>query len=176
MESKGKYFFRCIINGCNLSDIIKKKVSDWLVEEGFFYEEVMDPDTRFNFSTKVVGLAFDVVQDIRREVVVVRSTLVFNEAQRVMFGTMGEKRRQDFLWDVRIMLLGNAEIGGFQIKPDPERMEFLVQSRGIFDDALTKDRFMHSILIVHKAITMIIWLLNRHAGGVEVTAESTFYM
>jgi len=159
-----------------LSETTRKKVSAWLMEEGFFYEEVTDPDTRFNFSTKVAGLAFDIVQDIRRNVVVVRSTLIFNEAQMAMFGSMGEKRKQDFLWGVRLALLGNIEVSGFQIKPDLQRMEFLVQSRGIFDDALTKDRFMHSILIVHKAITMIIWLLNRHAGGTEAPAESTFYM
>jgi hypothetical protein len=155
---------------------MKRKVSGWLKEEGFFFEEIQDPDTRFNFSTKVAGVALDIVQDISREVVVVRSTLVFNNAQMELFRGMGEKRRQDFLWDVRIMLLSNSDISGFQIKPDPQRIEFLIQSRGIFGDALTKDRFIHSILIVHKAVTLVIWMLNRRAGRPESMEESTFYM
>jgi hypothetical protein len=159
-----------------LSDFMKRKVSEWLKEEGFFYEEIIDPDTRFNFSTKVAGLAFDIVQDLSREVVVVRSTLIFNDEQMGMVGSMSAKRKEDFLWDIRFMLLGNNEISGFRIKPDLERIEVLVQSGGIFQDAFTKDRFIHSILIVHKAITMVIWMLSRSSGKRESVGESNLYM
>jgi hypothetical protein len=159
-----------------MSEIAKERVSAWLMEEGFFYEEVADPDTRFNFNAKVAGLSLDIVQDISRDVIVVRSTLLFNETQMELFRGMGERKGKEYLWDVRLMLLGNSEISGFRIKPDPKCMEFLVHSRGIFGDALTKDRLMNSILTVHKAINMIVWTLNRQAGKVEPSVESTFYM
>lgn len=159
-----------------MSEITKERVSAWLMEEGFFYEEVVDPDTRFNFNAKVAGLAMDIVQDINRDVVVVRSTLLFNDAQMELFRGMGERKGKDFLWDIRLMLLGNNEISGFRIRPDPERMEFLVHSRGIFGDALTKDRLMGAILTIHKAVNIIIWMLNRQAGKVESSGDSTFYM
>jgi len=155
---------------------MKKKVSEWLNEESFFFEEVADPDTIFNFSTKVAGIAFDIVQDVSREVVVVRSALIFNDEQMEIIKGMSERRRDDFLWDIRFMLLGNNEISGFQIKPDLEHIEILIQSRGIFQDALTKDRFIHSILIVHKAITMIIWMLSRATGKRESVGDSNLYM
>jgi hypothetical protein len=159
-----------------LSDFMKTKVSEWLREEGFFYEEIVDPDTRFNFSTKVAGLAFDIIQDISRDVVVVRSTLIFNDEQMAMIHNMSPKRRDDFLWDIRFMLLGNNEISGFRIKPNLEHMEVLIQSRGIFQDAFTKDRLLHSILTVHKAVTMVIWMLQRASGGHESVVDSNLYM
>jgi hypothetical protein len=157
-----------------LAQDIKKKVANWLKEEGFPLKEVPDPDAGFNFSVKVGGFAIDVVQNLRRDAILVRSTLVFNKKQTTQLKGMEEKRRQEFLWDLRMRLLNNNEVGTFTIKPNLERMEVLVQSRGIFHDALTKDRFIHAIIVVHKAITMVIWMVKWYSGEGKPTQTSLY--
>lgn len=157
-----------------MSESIKKKVSNWLKEEGFFYREVADPDTRFNFSIKVAGSALDVVMDISRDVVMVRSNLILTEGQMITLKSMSEKSREDFFWEVRSMLLRNNEVGAFQVKPEAKNVEVFVQARGIFHDGLSKDRLMQSILVVHKSITMVIWLLERHSGKIKSAGDSLY--
>ncbi len=158
-----------------MSEEIKRKVTDWLKEEGLFFEEVIDPDTFFNFSIKVAGLSMDVVKDISRDVVLVRSAMILNRDQTRTLKAMSEKNREDFFWEVRIRLLTNNEVGAFEIKPNLEKMEIFVQARGIFRDGLTKDRLLHSILVVHKSLTMVAWLLDHFSGSSEGEAD-IFYM
>lgn len=158
-----------------MSEEIKRKVTGWLKEEGLFFEEVADPDTYFNFSIKVAGLSMDVVKDITRDVVLVRSTMIFNKEQTKTLKSMSEKSREDFFWDLRIRLLTNGDVGAFEIKPNLDRMEIFVQARGIFRDGLTKDRLLKSILVIHKSLTMVVWLLDHHAGTVG-KETSIFYM
>jgi hypothetical protein len=157
-----------------LSESIKKKVSGWLKEEGFFYREITDPDTYFNFSIKVAGAALDVVKDISRDVVLVRSNLVLTDGQMITLRSMSEKSREDFFWEVRSMLLRNNEVGAFQIKPDAKNVEVFVQARGIFQGGLSKDRLMQSILVVHKSITMVVWLLERNSGKIKSAGDSLY--
>jgi hypothetical protein len=150
-------------------------VSKWLREEGFPFKELKDPDANFNFSVKVAGFAIDVIQNLRRDAILVRSTLVFNDKQKAQLKSMEEKRRQEFLWDLRMYLLNNNEIGTFTINPELKRMEIMVQSRGIFLDALTKDRFIQAIIVVHKAITMVIWMVKWYSGQSKPT-QTSFYI
>jgi hypothetical protein len=158
-----------------LSEEIKRKVTGWLKEEGLFFEEVVDPDTYFNFSIKVAGLSMDVVKDITRDVVLARSTMIFNRDQTRTLKTMSDMNREAFFWEVRIRLLANNEVGAFEIKPDLERMQIFVQARGIFRDGLTKDRLLKSILVVHKSLTMVAWLLDHFSGSSEEEIN-IFYM
>ncbi len=147
-----------------MSGSAKETVFDWLREAGYLPKEVPDSAARFNISITVTGLALDVVQNPGGNAVLVRSTLLLNESQRALFRGMDERTRDDFLWDVRFTLLNNTEVGTFEIRPDPENFRAVVQARGIFPDALTKDRLIHAILVVHKAVTMIVWKLERYAG------------
>jgi hypothetical protein len=157
-----------------MSESIKKKVSGWLKEEGFFYQEVADPDTYFNFSIKVAGAALDVVKDISRDVVLVRSNLILTDGQMITLKSMSEKSREDFFWEVRSMLLRNNEVGAFQVRPEEKNVEVFVQARGIFNGGLSKDRLMQSILVVHKSITMVVWLLERHSGKIRSLGDSLY--
>jgi len=147
-----------------LSRSVKETVFEWLREAGYLPKEVPDSAARFNISITVTGLALDVVQNPGGSAVLVRSTLLFNRDQLTLFRGMDGRTRDNFLWDVRFTLLNNNEVGTFEIKPDPENFRAVVQARGIFPDALTKDRLIHAILVVHKAITMIVWKLERYAG------------
>jgi hypothetical protein len=158
-----------------LSKEIKRKVTGWLKEEGLFFEEVVDPDTYFNFSIKVAGLSMDVVKDITRDVVLVRSTMIFNEDQTRTLKAMSEKGREAFFWELRIRLLTNNDVGAFEIKPNLDRVEIFIQARGIFRDGLAKDRLLGSILVVHKSLTMVAWLLDHFSGSPE-GETNIFYM
>jgi hypothetical protein len=53
-------------------------------------------------------------------------------------------------------------------------VEVFVQARGIFHDGLSKDRLMQSILVVHKSITMVVWLLERHSGKIKSAGDSLY--
>jgi len=158
-----------------LSEEIKRKVIGWLKEEALFFEEVVDPDTYFNFSIKVAGLSMDVVKDITRDVILVRSAMIFNKDQTKILKAMSEKSREAFFWELRMRLLTNNEVGAFEIKPNLDKMEVFVQAMGIFRDGLTKDRLLKSILVVHKSLTMVAWLLDHFSGSPEGEAN-IFYM
>lgn len=157
-----------------MSESIKKKVSGWLKEEGFFYREIADPDTYFNFSIKVAGAALDVVKDISRDVVLVRSNLILTDRQMIILRSMSEKSKEDFFWELRSTLLRNNEVGAFQVKPEAKNVEIFVQARGIFNGGLSKDRLMQSILVVHKSITIVIWLLERYSGKIQSAGDSLY--
>lgn len=158
-----------------MSREIKRKVAGWLKEEGVFFEEVTDPDTYFNFSIKVAGISMDVVKDISRDVVLVRSTMIFTKEQTETLKAMGEKGREAFFWELRIRLLTNNEVGAFEIKPNLDKMQIFVQAMGIFRDGLSKDRLLKSILVVHKSLTMVAWLLDHFSGSPE-GETNIFYM
>lgn len=88
------------------------------------------------------------------------------EEQLKLLRDMNVKKRQEFFWDLRLALLGNSELGDFQIKPNPpdDFRELFVASKRIFYDALTKDRLVSAISSVFKAVMMVIWMLERYAG------------
>lgn len=145
----------------------KEKVLNWLKEEAFSPQEVSDSQAYFNIGITVSGLAFHVVQSVRNiDSIFVGGNLVLTEEQLKLLRDMNVKKRQEFFWDLRLALLGNSELGDFQIKPNPpdDFRELFVASKRIFYDALTKDRLVSAISGVFKAVMMVIWMLERYAG------------
>ena len=149
---------------------VKEKILSWLKEEAMSPEEMADPNAYFNVKVKVGGLVFHVVQNVRNiDSLFVGGNLVLTPAQlSLLRNNMDEKRRQKFFWDLRLALLGNNELGEFQIKPNPPHdvREVFIASRRIFYDSLTKDRLISAILAVYKATIMVIWMLERYAGAI----------
>jgi len=147
----------------------KGKVLDWLKEEAFSPEDVADPNAYFNFSIKVSGSPLHVVQNVRAiDSFFVGANLVLTPAQLdLLKNSMDKKKRQEFFWDLRLTLLKNNSLGDFEIKPNPpdDVREVFVSSRRIFYDALTKDRLIHAINAVYRAVMMVVWMLERYAGA-----------
>ena len=148
---------------------VKEKVLNWLKEEALSPEEVSDPNAYFNFGIKVAGKPLHVVQNVRSlDSIFVGANLVLTPPQlSLLKKNMDEKKRQEYFWDLRLALLTNSELGDFQIKPNPpdDVREVFISSKRVFYDTLTKDVLIHTIHNVYKAVTMVVWMLERYAGA-----------
>jgi len=147
---------------------IKEKVLTWLKEQAFSPQEMPDANAYFNFGIKVAGHPLHVVQDVRSlDSVFAGANLVLTTPQLSLLKNMDKQKRQEYFWDLRLTLLGNTELGDFEIKPNPpdDVREVFISSKRIFYDALTKDRLINAIGGVYKAVMMIIWMLERYAGA-----------
>jgi len=156
----------------NLSERIREvgeKILNWLEEEGLSPEEVDDSNAHFNFNVKVAGRPFAIVQNLLSlDSVFVVANLVFTSNQLTLLEKkMNNKERKEYFWDLRLALLRNSELGDFEIKPNPpdDVREVSICSKRIFYNVLTKDTLIHAIHSVHKAVMMVIWMLERHAGA-----------
>ncbi len=161
-----------IVGEDSLSERIREvgeKVLNWLEEEGLSPEEVNDPDAHFNFNVNVAGHPFVVVQNLLSlDSVFVGANLVFTSDQLTLLEKkMNKKKREEYFWDLRMVLLENGELGDFEIKPNPpdDVREVTICSKRIFYNTLTKDTLIHAIHNVYKAALMVIWMLERHAGA-----------
>lgn len=143
----------------------KERVLKWLFDEGFKPVATEGAGSKLIIGISVAGYDMQVAENAHGDALLVRANLVFNEYQAGLFAKMDEKARKKYLWDLRLWLLGNNEVGAFQLKGSIGGLEALVQARGIFEDGLTKDRLIQAILVVHKSITMASWLLERAAGA-----------
>jgi len=143
---------------------MKEKIICWLKEEKLQPKEIADPNAYFNISITVGGLLLHVIQRTDQiDSITVGANLVFTEEQLKLLKDMDEKKRQEFFWELRLALLKNNELGYFQIKPNPPHdiREVFISSRRLYYDGLTKDRLMTTIFTIHKAIFMVIWMLEQ---------------
>jgi hypothetical protein len=138
---------------------VKDKIKTWLVQEGWQLTERAAPDLRFALVAedqqghKIVVSQRAAAAD--RIVVQVTISLSDDDSQR--FSALPEKKRQQFLWDLRFGLL-QADVE-FQGLTDP--LKRIVVAEPIFYDALTKDLFMQRFSQVKRAMLLILWSLRR---------------
>jgi len=157
-----------------MDSISKKKVLKWLFEEGFKPIATSVAGSKLDIGISVAGCEMQVTENARGDAILVRSNFVFNSYQADLFARMEHKTKMEYLWDLRLRLLGNNEVGAFQLKGSSRGIEALVQARGIFRDGLTKDRLIQSVLVVHKSITMASWLLEKYAGADEPKGTASY--
>ena len=143
---------------------VKKKVLTWFREERFSHEEILDPNTHFNFGIKVSGSTLHVVQSVQNsDSIFVAANLILNPMQLDLLNKMSKNKRRKFFWNLRLALVSNKSVLEFLIKPNPPEdiREIFISSKRIFYDALTKDRLLSIIYDVYKAIIMTVWILEQ---------------
>jgi hypothetical protein len=146
----------------------KSKVIDWLKIEGFAPEERTDPRAYFNIQATISGMSLHVVQPIGKlDSIFVGANMVLTLEQQELLRKMGKEKRREFFWDLRLALLTSQPLGDFQIKPNPPEdvREVFISSKGIYYEALNKDRLISTLNDVLKYLMMVIWLLERTAGA-----------
>lgn len=88
------------------------------------------------------------------------------------FGLMGDRERQEFIWDLRFGLLNM----GVNVRGIEEPLHEVQVHIRIFDDALTKDEFLHRVEKINLALDFIELLCERrvlHARRNNTSAEFT---
>lgn len=145
--------------GNSTHDDVKDKIKTWLVEEGWQLTERAAPDARFALVAEdQKGHKMVVSQKAAAaDRVVVQVTISLSDDDSQRFSALPEKKRQQFLWDLRFGLLqADVEFDGLT---DPPKQ--IVVAEPIFYDALTKDLFVQRFSQVKRAMLLIIWSLRR---------------
>jgi len=145
--------------GNSTHDDVKDKIKTWLVEEGWQLTEREAPDARFALVAEdQKGHKMVVSQKAAAgDRVVVQVTISLSDDDSQRFSALPEKKRQQFLWDLRFGLLqADVEFDGLT---DPPKQ--IVVAEPIFYDALTKDLFVQRFSQVKRAMLLILWSLRR---------------
>lgn len=146
---------------------ISEKIENWLKEEGFFSEKIMNNKAYFNFVAKISGMGLNVLQSIDKpDSILVATNLTLSVEQLDMINKMDAENSREFFWDLRLALL-NADIGDFSIKPHPPNdvREVFISSNPIYYDGLSKDRLISTIFRVCRSLMLVIWMLERASGA-----------
>jgi hypothetical protein len=145
--------------GSSTHNDAKDKIKTWLAEEGWQVTERAAPDARFALVAedrrghKMIVSQKAAAAD--RVVVQVIISLSDDDSRR--FSALPEKKKQQFLWDLRFGLLqADVEFDGLT---DPPKQ--IVVAEPIFYDALTKDLFVQRFSQVKRAMLLVLWSLRR---------------
>ena len=141
-----------------LPNDIKKKVEKWLMEDGWTLQEESTPSAIWTLSAEdnagrkiLVGQ-----QNSRKDQLFVQASVVLDEMTNKI-AQLEERKRSDFLWDLRFELLRtNLEFGGIQLP-----LERVGVSGRIFSDSLTRGTLLQLASQVRKGILAIQWMLWR---------------
>lgn len=140
---------------------LKDKIMEWLIEEGFFKNEVHDENAEFHFVIEVPpssGQTIDVIYPKNRNLVLVATGIKLSDEHYRMVMGMSEKERREFMWKIRFDLLFlNTE---FQIIPGAESPQLFQFTRKLYPENLTRQLLIDSISEVHKCKLYIIWRMK----------------
>jgi hypothetical protein len=143
----------------------KERIKKWAEEETLGLQEISDPEALFNFALSTgTGRTLHVIQGkSKRDSVAIVASIIFgnNEKSRLRSKTTIERR--EILSRLRFALSSvDAE---FHIDMETEDIPKSIRIvHPIYYDALTKDRFMHALFIVLKALELANWIVIEVTG------------
>ena len=132
----------------------------WLSEEGWQLSPLTQPDLRFGVvaangeqSTRLI-----VAQLAQRpDRISIEASITINDDHVNKFAGLPEKKRWEFLWDLRFDLL-QMDVA-FQGLSEPLQQVMVGQT--VYCDALTKGLFMQRLLEVEKVLLLVVWKVVR---------------
>jgi hypothetical protein len=149
----------------------KEKILNWLKDEGLSPQENNDPKAYFSISIKFgdMGLGCTIFHDIRfPDCLFVAVNLCLPEDRITLYRNMTNQKKNDLLWDLRMTLIREAEVGSFQPKfgSSNELQSVFLCSRKMYYEELTKSKLMFTVLSIMRIATMIIWIVEKAEGSV----------
>lgn len=146
----------------------KDRILFWFKEESLSPEEIVDPNAYFNIGIKSGDLRLNIVQNTRLidSFIIGTRWILSKEQTDYHTNKMDDSKRIAFFWELQSMLLGDHELGDFEIRPNPpsDFGSLLITSNRLFYDSLTKQNLMHAIFAVQKAMMRSVFLLEKHCG------------
>jgi hypothetical protein len=151
----------------------RTKVQGWLMQEGWQIAElpVLEGALWVIQATNSVGHVVLIIQPAHLpERLDIQGNLTIGPEHQRMLGEMNGSERQDIIWKLRFDLLQlKVDFGGFT---EPLTNVFI--SQRIYNDGLTRDRFLQRITQVKAGIIMVIWSLNRHSNQPPDALDADF--
>ncbi|MBE8540536.1 DUF2299 family protein [Geoglobus acetivorans] len=151
----------------------KEMVKDWLVEEGFFREEVSDENADFHYVIEVPpgsNQVIDIIAPRDRDVILIASGIRLSDEHYSMVMAMDEKERRRFMWTIRFDLIFLQT--EFQIIPDAMNPQLFQFTRKLYAENVTRQLLMDSISEVHKCKLYIIWRMRERFERSERRGDS----
>ncbi len=144
---------------------LREMVQKWLSEEGIFAKLVADDQANFHFVIKFPDEhhSMDILQPKGKEdAIIIGCATTVSPSHLSKMRELTGKKRESFLMDFRMML--NMMPVDFQLNhPEQVLHGFLVTDQ-IFQDGLSKDRFISSIKWVFKAKLQGVWEIQKRFG------------
>lgn len=145
--------------GSPRSDNKRARIQAWLMQEGWKIGEGQHPQAQWLISaTNERGFALVVVQPSNGpDRIDIQAGVTIDEGIQKLIAGMEPKLRQDLFWGLRFELLKmGVDFAGFD-----EPVKLLNVSQRMYDDGLTKDRFVQRMSKIKNGQVLILWTLRR---------------
>ena len=137
----------------------RTRIQGWLMQEGWKIGEAQHPDALWVISaTDDAGRTLVVVQPRSMpDRVDMQASVAIDPNHQKLVAAMEPKERQDLWWGLRLELLKfGVDFTGFE-----EQVKMLNVLQRMYDDGLTKDRFVQRLIKIRNAQVLILWTINR---------------
>jgi hypothetical protein len=153
------------------SQQIQSKIQAWLMEEGWRIRQEQAPDAEWFVSGESEARVRIGVGQRKGspDQIIVQGSVTIDQAHQDKINKLPKDERGKFLWDLRFSLLNlGVEFSGVTEPPQEIRI-----SQRIYEDGLTKDRFLQRVSQVRNGVLNVLWMIarklaqpppERHAG------------
>jgi hypothetical protein len=166
---------KCLLEWMNMSATTKpqkgsnewkKKVYDWLAQEGMFRKEVDDPKSAFHFGINYpVGSPYHIEvvkpRDMKDGVLIV-SVLRVAPSHQTALAKLSPEKRKPLIHNLKLRLLSRHP--GFSVKEQDgvwDAVQFQVR---LLHDRLSKTTLLEAIDDVFRSMLFVIWTFGHHFG------------
>jgi len=137
----------------------RSRIQTWLMQEGWKIGEGQHPQASWIITaSQDKGFTVVVAQPSNtRDRVDIQAGVAIGDDHQKMIAAMDGKQRQKLFWDLRFDLLKmGVDFSGFD-----EPVKMLNVTQRMYDDGLTKDRFLQRVNKIKNAQVAILWTINR---------------
>lgn len=137
----------------------RNRIQSWLMQEGWKIGEAHHPQASWVVSASHdTGLSIVAAQPANApDRIDVQASVTISDDHQKQIAMMDVKQRQDLWWRLRFDLLRlGIDFQGFD---EPVRQISVMQR--IYDDGLTKDRFLQRVSKIKNAQALTIWSIRR---------------
>jgi hypothetical protein len=137
----------------------RSRIQSWLMQEGWQIGEVQHPKASWVIGAKQEsGFAVVIAQPTSPvDCVHIEATVRIDPHHQKMIAAMDGKLRAELWWRLRFGLLKL----GVEFGPIQDGVTNLNVTQRMYDDGLTKDRFLQRVGKIRNAQVLILWTINR---------------
>lgn len=151
---------------------MKERIQTWLMDIGYQIGTPTDDNSRFHLAvTTPLGTLVDVLQpNTQSDMVILGAGYQLTPEQTKRLKELNERRRDEFLWDLRFSLvLGHFS---FDVQPASQALlEKVIITDTLYYDGITKNSFMKSFDHVHRGLMFTMWKLGKELGGLTPATQ-----